>query len=62
MPIELLQAYLNKKVTVVCNGQAIGFEGTLVKIEDNWLMLDEKKSIKIINGDDVNYITIKKEA
>ncbi len=62
MPTEMLQAFIGKKVTIVTTGSAMGFEGTIVKIEDNWIMLEGKKYTQIINGDAVNYINIKKEA
>ncbi|MBR0121038.1 MAG: hypothetical protein IJM10_04540 [Clostridia bacterium] len=62
MPTEMLQAFIGKKVTIVSAGSAMGFEGTIVKIEDNWIMLEGKKYTQIINGDSVNYINIKKEA
>lgn len=62
MPTEMLQAFIGEKVTIVSAGSAMGFEGTIVKIEDNWIMLEGKKYTQIINGDAVNYINIKKEA
>ena len=62
MPTEMLQAFIGKKVTIVSAGSTMGFEGTIVKIEDNWIMLEGKKYTQIINGDAVNYINIKKEA
>ncbi|MBR3439357.1 MAG: hypothetical protein IKH13_07650 [Clostridia bacterium] len=61
MPTEMLQSYIGKKVTVVCAGSGMGFEGVIVKIEDNWIMVEGKRSTQIINGDAVNYISIKKE-
>ena len=61
MPVEMLQVYIGKKVTVVCSGAGMGFEGVIVKVEDNWLMLEGKKHIQIVNCDAVNYINIKKE-
>ena len=61
MPTEMLRAYIGKKVTVVTAGSAMGFEGTLVRLEDNWIMLEGKKTTQIINGDSINYINIKKE-
>lgn len=61
MPIEMLKKYIGEKVTVVCSGSAVGFEGTIVSIEENWIMIEEKKNTRIINGDTVSYITIKKD-
>lgn len=62
VPVEMLRSYIGKKVTVVCSGAGMGFEGVIVKVEDNWLMLEGKKHIQIVNCDAVNYINIKKEA
>ena len=61
MPTEMLRAYIGKKVTIVCTGSAMGFEGVIVRVEDNWIMLEGKKHIQIVNCDAVNYINIKKE-
>ncbi|MBQ6265623.1 MAG: hypothetical protein IJK60_09275 [Clostridia bacterium] len=62
MPIEMLREYIGKKVTIVCAGGGMGFEGTIVRIEDNWIKLEGKKHIQIVNCDAVNYINIKKES
>ena len=62
VPVEMLRSYIGKKVTVVCSGAGMGFEGVIVKVEDNWLMLEGKKHIQIVTCDAVQYINLQKEA
>ena len=61
MPTEMLKRYIGEKVNVMCSGSAVGFDGTLISVEENWIMIEERKNTRIINGDTITYITIKKE-
>lgn len=60
MPINMIKPYIGKKVTMMLAGEIAGFECIILELEDNWVKVDEKKNIRIINGDIINYISIAK--
>lgn len=60
MPVNMLRQYIGQKVTVLVAGELAGFECTILEVEENWIKVDEKKQIRIINGDVINYISIAK--
>lgn len=61
MPINLIKPYIGQKVSITIAGDLASFECTILEVEENWVKVEEKKRIRIINGDVISYISINKE-
>lgn len=57
MPVEMLKDCIGKTVTVMMEGELAGFQATVVAIEENWIKLEDKKNIRMINGDMIHSIS-----
>lgn len=59
MPTELLKEYIGRDCIVITL-ESSGFEtsGKLVAIEGNWIKVQGKKNLRIINGDMITEIMI----
>lgn len=60
MPVHMLTPYIGQKVVIMLSGNLTGFECTILEVEENWVKVDEKKQIRMINGDMINYISVSK--
>ncbi len=60
MPIGMLRDCIGKKVRIYIEGELGGFEATVLDTEENWIKVEEKKSIRILNGDMITQILISK--
>ncbi len=56
MPVEMLKDYIGKTVTIYVEGELGGFQGTILSMEGNWLKVEEKKFIRLVNGDMITQI------
>ena len=56
MPVELIKDYIGKLVTIYVEGELGGFQGTILGVEGNWLKVEEKKHIRLVNGDMITQI------
>ncbi len=56
----MLTPYIGQKVVIMLSGNLTGFECTILEVEENWVKVDEKKQIRMINGDMINYISVSK--
>ncbi len=61
MPINMIKPYIGKKVSVTIAGDLAAFECIILEVEENWVKVEEKKRIRLINGDAISYISIAKE-
>lgn len=60
MPTDMIKPYIGKNVTIMLSGEITGFQCTVLEVEENWIKVEEKRQIRIINGDVINYILIAK--
>ncbi len=60
MSTELVKEYIGKEVRVTLDGELGYYKGILVSVEDNWLKLDTKKCMELLNGDMIKQISIQK--
>lgn len=60
MPAEMIKEFVGKKC-VVKLFNSYYFEGTIVSFEENWIKLDEKKKIRMINVDTISDIEMRKK-
>ena len=56
MPVEMIKEYIGKTVTIYVEGELSGFQGIILSIEANWLKVEEKKHVRLINGDMITQI------
>ncbi len=60
MPTEMLKEFIGKQCTISLFNDTFGVNGTIVAIEGNWIKVEEKKKIRIINGDIIRDISAAK--
>ena len=58
MPQELMKEFLGKICSVVLFNDLSGVQGKIVAIEDNWIKVEQKNKVRIINGDMIRDISI----
>lgn len=58
MPQELMKEFIGKVCTIVLFNDSFGVQGKIVALEDNWIKVEEKNRIRLINGDMVRDISI----
>lgn len=61
MSADFLKDYVGTEVQITLDGELGYYKGTLVAVEDNWLKLDTKNRIELLNGDMVKQVSIRKE-
>ncbi len=58
MPKELMKEFIGNVCTIVLFNESFGVQGKIVAIEENWIKVEEKNKIRIINGDMIRDISI----
>lgn len=61
MPTEMLNECIGKEVTICVEGELSGFRATVLSVEENWIKVEEKAHIRLINGDMITQIYIPKK-
>lgn len=61
MATEMLNDFIGKKVTIFAEGELGGFQGTILAVENNWLKIEDKKTIRLLNADMIMQIQLKKQ-
>ena len=51
MPVSMLNDCIGKEVIICVEGELSGFRATIVSVEENWIKVEEKNNIRLINGD-----------
>lgn len=60
MPTEMLKEFIGKDCIISLFNDLGGVQGKILSIEENWIKVEEKKKIRIINGDMIRDISIAK--
>ena len=60
MPAEMIKEFIGKDCIITLISDSAIINGTIISIEDNWIKVEEKKKIRIINGDMVRDISTMK--
>ncbi len=60
MSAEFLKEYIGTEVQITLDADFGYYKGILVSVEDNWLKLDTKNRIELLNGDMIKQVTIRK--
>lgn len=58
LPKDLMKEFVGKVCGIALFNDSFGITGKIVKIEDNWIKVEEKNGIRIINGDMIRDIKI----
>ena len=61
MPVEILRGWIGRDCTITLFNELSAVQGKLLSIEDNWLQVEEKKKIRLINGDMIRDIAVMKK-
>ena len=59
MPTELTKEIIGKECTIILFNESFGVTGKIVAVEENWIKVEEKNRVRIINGDMIRDISIK---
>ena len=60
MPTEMLKEFIGKSCMITLFNDLGGVQGTILAVEENWIKVEEKKKIRIINGDMIRDISTTK--
>ena len=58
MPTELIKEFIGKVCNISLFNDSFGVTGKIVAVEDNWIKVNEKSTVRLINGDMVRDIKI----
>lgn len=58
MPLEIMNECIGKVCAILAYGESFGTTGKVVAIEGNWMKVQVKKQVKLINTDMIINITI----
>lgn len=61
MPTEMLKEFIGKNCTISLFNEIGGVQGVILQVEENWIKVEEKKKIRMINGDMIRDICTAKE-
>ena len=61
MPQELIKEFIGKVCTIILFNESFGVQGKIVAVEENWIKVEEKNKIRLINGDMIRDISIAPE-
>lgn len=51
MPQELMKEFIGKVCSITLFNAVSGITGKIISIEDNWLKVQEKDTVRLVNGD-----------
>lgn len=60
MPTEMIKEFIGKECVISLFNEVGGVQGTILAVEENWIKVEEKKKIRIINGDMIRDIATAK--
>lgn len=60
MPTEMIKEFIGKECVISLFNEVGGVQGTILAVEENWIKVEEKKKIRIINGDMIRDIATTK--
>lgn len=58
MPTELIKDFMGKMCTISLFNESFGIAGKIVAQEDNWIKVEEKDTIRLVNGDMIRDIKL----
>ncbi len=61
MPEELMKEFIGKVCTIILFNESFGVQGKILEVEGNWIKVEEKNKIRLINGDMIRDISMSPE-
>lgn len=61
MPKEMMQEFMGKVCSIMLFNDSFGMTGKIVAIEENWIKVENKKEVRILNGDMIQSISLMPE-
>ena len=61
MPEKLIKEFIGKTCTIILFNNSFGTEVKIIDVEDNWVKVEDKNAIRLINGDLIQDITLVKD-
>lgn len=61
MPVELMKEFIGKVCSITLFNESFGITGKIESMEGNWIKVQEKNTIRIVNGDMIRDIKIMPE-
>ena len=61
MPKELLKECMGKVCAIMMFNESFGVTGKIVEVEDNWIKVEERNGVRLINGDMIRDIKMMPE-
>ena len=58
MPKELIKEFIGKVCTIILFNETFGVQGKIVAVEGNWVKVEEKNKVRLINGDMIRDISV----
>lgn len=58
MPTELIKEFMGKVCSISLFNESFGVTGKIVALENNWIKIEEKDSIRLVNGDMIRDIKL----
>lgn len=58
MPTELMKDFINKVCSITLLNELSGITGRIAAVEGNWIKVEEKNRVRLINGDMIRDIAI----
>ena len=58
MPKELIQEFIGKTCSISLFNESFAISGKIIAIEENWLKVETKREVQLINGDMIRNIAI----
>jgi len=58
MPQELMKEFIGQVCTIILFNESFGVKGKIIAVEDNWIKVEEKNKVRLINGDMIRDIFI----
>lgn len=58
MPIELMKDFIDKVCSITLLNELSGITGRIAAVEGNWIKVEEKNRVRLINGDMIRDIAI----
>lgn len=61
MSTKLLSEFIGKQVTIFMEGGVAGYVATLLEVDENFIKVEDKKTIKVLNTDMISQIYVRKD-
>ena len=58
MPTELIKEFMGKVCAIVLFNDSFGVTGKIVAVEENWIKVEEKNKVRLINVNMIRDISI----